>query len=131
MIDKTASEQISDIIKTHNGWKGDMLARLRAVILAADSDIVEEIKWKKPSNPEGLPVWSYSGNVCMVNLLKNAVRLNFTYGAHLKDPTNFFNTRLESSTVRATDFFEGDTVDETALTALVHEAVELNRSKAH
>ena len=130
MTDKTASEQISDIVQAHGGWKGMVLAELRAVILAADPNIIEEVKWKKPSKPEGVAVWAYDGNLCMVDVLKNAVRLNFAYGAHLK-PNKFFNARLDSSGIRATDFFEGDTVDEAALTALVREAVELNRSKAH
>jgi len=130
MADKTASEQITDIINMHGGWKGEMLAQLRVIILAADPGIVEEVKWKKPSKPEGVAVWALNGNLCMVDVLKNAVRLNFAYGAQLSDPTEFFNTRLDSSGIRATDFFEDDQVDKAALTALVHQAVELNRSKA-
>lgn len=129
MTDKSPSQQIDDIIKMHGGWKGEMLADLRTVILQADPNIVEEVKWKKPSKPEGVAVWAYDGNLCMVDILKNAVRLNFAYGAHLKDPTKFFNTRLDSSGIRATDFFEGDTIDGVALTALVYQAVEFNQLK--
>lgn len=129
MTDKTASEQISDIIRAHGGWQGEMLAKLRAIILAADPGVVEEVKWKKPSKPEGVAVWSYDGNICMVDILKNAVRLNFAKGAQLKDPKRFFNARLDSTGIRATDFLEGGTVDKAALTALVKEAIKLNRSK--
>lgn len=131
MTDKSPSEQISDIITMHSGWKGDVLAELRRIILAADPGITEEVKWKKPSKPEGVAVWSYNGNLCMVDVLKNAVRLNFAYGAQLPSAdSKFFNARLDSSGVRATDFFEGDTVDEMALTELVHQAVERNQLHA-
>ena len=91
--------------------------------------MVEEVKWKKPSRPEGAPVWSHDGNLCVADLLKNAVRLTFPNGAQLKDPTKLFNTRLDSKTVRAVDFHEGATVDVAALKALIHEAVGLNTSK--
>jgi hypothetical protein len=91
--------------------------------------VVEEVKWKKPSNPMGVPVWSHDGIVCIGNTLKNAVRLTFPKGAQMKDPKKLFNTRLESNTVRAIDFHEGDTVGETALKALILNAVRLNTPK--
>ena len=91
--------------------------------------MVEEVKWKKPSNPMGVPVWSHDGIICMGNTLKEAVRLTFPKGAQIKDPKTLFNTRLDSKTVRAIDFYEGGSVDEAALKAVILEAVRLNRSK--
>jgi len=105
------------------------LSKLRAQIKKADSAVVEEVKWKKPSNPMGVPVWSHDGIVCIGEALKNAVRLTFPKGAQVKDPKKLFNTRLDSKTVRAIDFREGDGVDEAALKALILEVVELNESK--
>jgi hypothetical protein len=132
MTDKTPSQEIDDIITAQNNWKGEILAQLRAIILAADPNIIEEVKWKKPSKPEGVAVWAYDGNLCMVDILKNAVRLNFAYGAQLPDSNSkFFNARLDSTGVRATDFFEGDTVDKATLTDLVHQAIARNQLKAH
>jgi hypothetical protein len=87
------------------------------------------VKWKKPSNPMGVPVWSHNGIICVGDTLKNAVRLTFPKGATMKDPKKLFNTRLDSSTVRAIDFHEGDNVDEAALKALILEAVKQNTSK--
>jgi hypothetical protein len=127
--DKPASQQIDAIINLHGDWRGQTLARLRALILAADPDVVEEVKWKKPSRPEGVPVWSHDGIVCVADLLKSAVRLTFPKGAQMKDPKQLFNTRLDSNTVRAIDFRDGDPVDEAALQALILEAVGLNTSK--
>lgn len=130
MADKPASQQIDDIIKQTSDWRGDMLARLRAVITAADPAIVEEVKWKKPSRPEGVPVWSHAGIICVSDILKNAVRLTFPKGAQLKDPTRLFNARLDSGSVRAIDFHAGAVVDEAALQALILDAVRLNNTKA-
>ena len=106
------------------------MSQLRAVIQHADPAVVEEVKWKKPSKPEGVPVWSHDGILCMGDTLKTAVRLTFPKGAQMKDPQKLFNTRLDSSTVRAIDFHEGDTVDEAALETVVLEAVVLNTGKA-
>ncbi len=92
--------------------------------------MVEEVKWRKPSNPEGVPVWSHDGIVCIGNTLKKAVRLTFPKGAQIKDPKKLFNTRLDSRTVRAIDFRQGERVDGAALRAIVLEAVGLNASKA-
>lgn len=130
MVDKTAAQQIDAIIAKAGDWRGDMLANLRAIILKADTEIVEEVKWKKPSKPEGIPVWSHDGNVCMADTLKSAVRLTFPKGALAKDPKQLFNTRLDSKAVRAIDFHEGDKLDEAALRALILEAAELNTKKA-
>jgi hypothetical protein len=124
--EKSPSQQIDAIIKETDDWRGRKLAQLRAVIKKADSAVVEEVKWKKPSRPEGVPVWSHAGIICVADTLKNAVRLTFPKGAQLKDPKKIFNTRLDSKTVRAIDFHEGDTVDEAALKALIRDAVRLN-----
>lgn len=106
-----------------------MLSRLRAVIRKADPELVEEVKWKKPSKPSGVPVWSHDGILCVADTLKNAVRLTFPKGAQIKDPKKIFNTRLDSKTVRAIDFHEDDKVDEAALKALIVAAVEVNKRK--
>ena len=127
---KSPSRQIDDLIKETMDWRGPMLSRLRKSILQADPAVVEEVKWKKPSNPEGVPVWSHDGIVCIANILKNAVRLTFPEGAQIKDPSKIFNTRLDSKTVRAIDYHEGEAVDGVALKAIVLQAVELNSSEA-
>ncbi len=130
MEDKPAAQQIDAIIKKYDDWRGEMLSRLRALIKQTDPALVEEVKWKKPSRPEGVPVWSHNGMLCFCDTLKNAVRLTFPKGAQMKDPQKLFNTRLDSKTVRAIDLHEGDTINEAALKALILEAVGLNKSKA-
>ncbi len=127
--DKSSSQQIDAIIKEPRDWRGKKLSQLRACIKKADSAVVEEVKWKKPSKPSGVPVWSHDGIICVADILKNAVRLTFPKGAQVKDPKRLFNTRLDSKTVRAIDFHEDDTVNEAALKALVLEAVRLNTPK--
>lgn len=123
--EKSATEQIDDIVHKTNDWRGDTLAKLRAVINQASPDIVEEVKWKKPSKPEGIPVWTYNGkNICMADTLKNAVRLTFPKGAQLSDPTGIFNTRLDSKTVRAVDVYQDATIDADALKSLILEALK-------
>lgn len=127
--DSSPSRQIDAVIKKSGDWRGMTLSRLRNLIMRADSALVEEVKWKKPSNPMGVPVWSHDGIICIGETLKNAVRLTFPKGAQMKDPKKMFSTRLDSKTVRAIDFGEDDTVDEAALRSLVLEAVRLNTSK--
>lgn len=124
------SEQIDAIIEEPGGWRSSVLAELRAVIKRADPAAVEEVKWKKPSRPMGVPVWSHDGNICIAEPLKNAVRLTFPKGALLRDPKHLFNARLDSSSVRAIDFHEGDTVNEAALKALIVQAAALNAATA-
>ncbi|HET9919558.1 MAG TPA: DUF1801 domain-containing protein [Ktedonobacteraceae bacterium] len=131
MENKPAAQQIDAILKKYDDWRGEMLSRLRALIKQADPALVEEVKWKKPSRPEGVPVWSHDGILCFCDTLKNAVRLTFPKGAQMKDPQKLFNTRLDSKTVRAIDFHEGDTINDAALKALILEAVGLNKSKAN
>src|SRR5215469_12226674 len=117
--DKSISQQIDDIIKKPGDWRGEKLSHLRALILEADPAVIEEVKWKKPSRPEGVPVWSHDGIVCVADTLKNAVRLTFPNGAQIKDPMHLFNTRLDSKTVRAIDFHKDDSLDEAALKSLI------------
>lgn len=124
-----ASEEIDAILEKSADWRGSTLSRLRGIVLGAGPALVEEVKWKKPSRPEGVPVWSLDGIVCIGEMLKNAVRLTFPKGAHLKDPKMLFNARLDSGSVRAVDFREGEHVPEVALKALVREAVDLNVRK--
>ena len=128
--EKSISQQIDAIIKEPGDWRGKKLAQLRALINKADPAMVEEVKWKKPSKPMGVPVWSHDGIVCIGDTLKNAVRLTFPKGALMKDPKKLFNTRLESNTVRAIDFDEASTVNEATFKTLILEAVKLNMSKA-
>ena len=109
-------------------WRGKTLSELRALIKAADPAVVEEMKWKKPSNPAGVPVWSHDGIICVGEPLKNAARLTFPKGALVRDPKKLFNARLDSNSVRAIDFHEGDRLNEAALKAIIVEAVRLNTS---
>ena len=129
MNEASASEQIDAIINKIGGWRGETLAQLRALITDADQGMIEEVKWKKPSRPEGVPVWSHDGIVCVGEALKNAVRLTFPKGAQLSDPKRLFNTRLDSKTVRAIDFHEGDALNERGLKALILEGARLNMSR--
>src|SRR5215813_9507085 len=127
--DKTISQQIDAIIKAPGNWRSETLSQLRALIQQADPAVVEEVKWKKPSRPMGVPVWSHNGILCVADTLKKAVRLTFPKGAQIKDPRKSFNTRLDSKTVRAIDFFDADTVDEAALKAIILDAVRVNSRK--
>jgi hypothetical protein len=111
-------------------WRDKTLTRLRTVIEKADPAITEDVKWRKPSRPAGVPVWSHDGIVCIGEILKNAVRLTFPKGAQIKDPKKLFNARLDSNSVRAIDFYEGVEVPEAALKALVLEGARLNSARA-
>jgi hypothetical protein len=117
-------------IKKLGDWRGETLAHLRKLIKAADPDVVEEVKWRKPSNPLGVPVWEHDGIICTGETYKAAVKLTFMNGAALKDPLGLFNASLEGGTRRAIDIHEGDKIDEKAFKALIRAAVELNEEKA-
>ncbi len=110
-------------------WRGAMLDRLRALILEADPEMTEEIKWRKPSNPGGVPVWEHAGIVTTGETYRDKVKLTFANGAALADPAGLFNSSLEGNLRRAIDFFEGDEVEEAAFKALVLEAVAYNQAK--
>jgi hypothetical protein len=122
----SSAQEVDAIISRSGDWRGETLSRLRAIVLGAGPAVVEEVKWKKPSRPEGVPVWSFGGIVCIGEMLKNVVRLTFPKGAQMKDPKKLFNARLSSSSVRAIDFREGENVPEAALRALIVEAMGLN-----
>ena len=119
--DKSASQLIDERIKELGDWRGAMLSRLRALIKAADPEVVEEWKWS-------VPVWSHDGLICTGETYKKAVKMTFAKGAALKDPSKLFNSSLEGNTRRAIDFHDGDAIDEKALKALIRAAVELNKS---
>lgn len=121
-----ACEEVDAIIAKADDWRGMKLADLRRIVLGAVPAIEEDVKWRKPSRPEGVPVWGFHGNVCIGEMLKNAVRLTFPKGAHLEDPAKLFNARLDSKSVRAIDFREGEDLPESELKALLVEAVVLN-----
>jgi hypothetical protein len=118
--------EVTEIIRGLNDWRGKTLAQIRTLVKKADAELAEEVKWKKPSRPEGVPVWEHDGIVCVGEALKNAVRLTFPKGARINASKTLFNARLESNTVRAIDFHQDDPVDEAALGSLILEAVALN-----
>jgi len=125
----SASHLIEARIKEPTDWRGEMLARIRMLIKQVDPDVVEEVKWRKPSNSmRGVPVWSHAGIICTGETYKNVVKMTFAKGASLPDPGGLFNSSLEGNTRRAIDFHEGDTIDEKVLTALIRAAVALNTS---
>jgi len=124
-----STDPIDDLIASTPDWRGATLAELRKVIRDADPEIIEEVKWRRPSNPMGAPVWEHNGIVCVGNVLKERVRLTFNAGAMLPDPQKLFNTRLDSNTVRAIDVYEGDSLNVTALKALIRSGVEYNLAK--
>jgi hypothetical protein len=109
-------------------WRGRTLARVRALIERADPEVVEEVKWRKPSNPLGVPVWSHHGILCTGESYKDKLKLTFARGAALEDPAGLFNAGFEGNTRRAIDLREGDEIDEQAFVALVRAAVALNES---
>jgi hypothetical protein len=111
-------------------WRAEALAKARAIIMSADPAIVEEIKWRKPSNPAGVPVWSRDGIICTGETYKTYVKLTFMYGASLNDPAGLFNAGTGGGTRRAIDIKEGDKINEKALKALVREAAAFNTAKA-
>ena len=125
----TPSQLIDARIKELGDWRGETLARVRILIREADPEVVEEVKWRKPSNSMlGVPVWEHAGIICTGETYKNAVKLTFAKGASLEDPSGLFNSSLEGNTRRAIDFHEGDKIDEKALKALIRAAVALNIS---
>jgi hypothetical protein len=129
--DESPSEPIDARIEELGDWRGEMLSRLRVLIKEADPEMIEERKWRKPSNAmAGVPVWSHNGIVCTGETYKNVVKMTFAKGASLKDPSGLFNSSLDGDVRRAIDFHEGDKLDEKALKALIRAAVALNKSSA-
>ena len=123
---QSASALIDEKIKELGDWRGKTLSQIRALIKQADAEVVEELKWRKPSNPAGVPVWYHDGIICTGETYVNHVRLTFAKGASLKDPSGLFNSGLGGNVRRAIDIHEGDKVDEAALKDLIRAAVALN-----
>ncbi|WP_458190703.1 DUF1801 domain-containing protein [Haladaptatus sp. NG-WS-4] len=126
--DESPSELIDARIKELSDWRGETLSRMRGLIKEADPDVVEEVKWRKPSNPHGVPVWVHDGNICTGETYKKKVKLTFAKGASLEDPAGLFNASLDANVSRAIDIHEGDEIDEKAFKSLVRAAVALNES---
>jgi hypothetical protein len=124
MTTNSASREVDAKIKALGDWRGETLARIRAIIKEADPEVVEEVKWR------GVPVWSHAGIICTGETYKTAVKMTFAKGAALADPSGLFNSSLEGNVRRAIDIHEGDKIDEKALKALIRAAVELNTAKA-
>jgi hypothetical protein len=123
------SRLIDARIAALSDWRGETLARIRTLIREADPEVVEEVKWRKPSNSMlGVPVWEHDGIICTGETYKSVVKLTFANGASLKDPSGLFNSSLEGNLRRAIDFHQGDKIDEKALKALIRAAVALNMS---
>ena len=123
------SQEIDAKIMELKDWRSEMLARVRILIKQADPDVVEEVKWRKPSNGmAGVPVWEHDGIICTGETYKAAVKLTFPKGASLEDPTGLFNPSLEGNTRRAIDLHEGDKINEKAFKALILAAVAFNTS---
>lgn len=129
---QSTSELIDARVEDLDDWRGEMLSRLRASIKEANPEVVEEVKWRKPSNSMlGVPVWSHDGIICTGEVYKDKVKLTFAKGASLKDPSGLFNSSLKGNTRRAIDVHQGDEVDEEALKVLIRAAVAMNESSAH
>jgi len=123
------SSLIDAKIASLSGWRGETLARVRQLIKEADAHVVEEVKWRKPSNPMGVPVWEHQGIICTGETYKDKVKLTFAKGAALDDPSGLFNSSLDGNVRRAIDFHEGDKIDAKALKALIRAAVALNTER--
>lgn len=125
-MEKTGSDAIDEKLKTLGDWRGAMLAKLRRLIHEADPEVVEGVKWRKASNPLGVPTWEHQGILCTGESYKDKVKLTFARGASLKDPKQLFNSSLDGGIRRAIDFREGDGVDEAAFKELIRDAVAAN-----
>ena len=124
----TDSAEIDAQIKELGDWRGEALAKVREVIKRAEPDVVEEIKWRKPKSPGGVPVWSRDGIICTGETYKDKVKLTFAKGASIDDPSGLFNSSLDGNTRRAIDIHDGDEIDEAALADLIRAAAALNAS---
>lgn len=124
-----AADLIDAKIAGLGDWRGDTLAKLRAMIHAADPEVEETVKWQKPTNPAGVPVWVHAGILCTGETYKDKVKLTSAKGAALADPKRLFNSSLDGNMRRAIDLFEGDSIDQAAFTALVRAAVAANLEK--
>ena len=123
------SKLIEERIASFGDWRGEVLGRMRKLILEGDPDAVEEVKWRKPSNPSGVPVWSHAGILCTGEVYKDKVKLTFARGAVIDDPAGLFNASLTGGARRAIDITAGEEIDANAFKALVREAVAANLAK--
>lgn len=123
---KVIDRKIAEI----GGWRGEALSRMRSLIKEADPEVEEAMKWRKPSNPAGVPVWEHNGLICTGETYKAYIKLTFAQGASLDDPAKLFNSSLTGGTRRAIDIREGDTVDGEAFKELIRQAVAFNVGKA-
>jgi hypothetical protein len=126
MTGESASKLIDAKLAELGDWRGETLAHIRKLIKEADPEVTETVKWRKPSNPAGVPVWEHAGILCTGEVYKTYVKLTFAHGAALADPAGLFNSGFGGNTRRAIDLREGEQVDEPAFKALVREAVEQN-----
>jgi hypothetical protein len=124
------SAAIDEKLRSLGDWRGRALARMRKLIREADPDVVEEVKWRKPSNPSGVPVWSHAGIICTGETYKDKIKLTFAKGASLPDPAKLFNSSLDGGTRRAVDIREGEEPEADAFKALVRAAVAVNLASA-
>jgi len=124
------SAAIDEKLRSLGDWRGRALARMRKLIREADPDVVEEVKWRKPSNPSGVPVWSHAGIICTGETYKDKIKLTFAKGASLPDPAKLFNSSLDGGTRRAIDIREGEEPEADAFKALVRAAVAVNLASA-
>ena len=127
--DKSGSDAIDEKLQSLGDWRGTMLERLRRLIKEAEPKVVESVKWRKASNPLGVPTWEHNGIICTGESYRDKVKLTFARGASLADPSGLFNSSLDGGTRRAIDFREGEEVDEKAFRALIREAADLNASR--
>lgn len=125
---ESASQEIDRKIRELDDWRGKTLARLRELIREADPEITEVVKWRKPTNPAGVPVWEHSGIVCTGDAFKGKVKITFARGARLEDPAGLFNASLKGNAMRAIDLYEDDSIDEKAFQDLIRAAVAYNKS---
>ena len=124
----SGAELVAEHIDRFDDWRGRVLAEVRALIREVEPDVTEEIKWRKPSNPAGVPVWSHSGIICTGETYKDKVKLTFANGASLADPASLFNSSLGGKVRRAIDIHEGDGIDESAFRDLIRAAIAHNES---
>jgi hypothetical protein len=128
-VETSPEERITTTIEELGDWRGETLGRIRRLIREADPEVVEEVKWVKPSNPAGVPTWSHDGIICTGEVYRDKVKLTFANGASFEDPTRLFNSSLGGGTRRAIDLPEGAKVDARAFKALIRAAVEFNASR--
>jgi len=129
-VNDSGSALIDETIRSLGDWRGATLAKLRRLIREADPEVIETVKWRKPSNPAGVPVWEHDGMICTGETYRDKVKLTFARGASLDDPQRLFNASLDGGTRRAIDFREGEAIDEQAFRALIRAAAALNASRA-